>query len=89
MVKKIKWVERKFEFHDPFGVCPCILSRLQGTPVRIGEITRNLPPGILVIRATDSWSIQENVGHLLDLEELGEKRLADFCQMQMSSLPRI
>ena len=78
MVKKIKWVERKFEFHDPVGVFPCVLSCLQGTPVRIGEITRNLPPGILVIRAADSWSIQENVGHLLDLEELGEKRLADF-----------
>lgn len=78
MINKINWLERNFEFHDPVGVFPCVLARLRGIPARLEDIIRNLPPSILDKRHNGTWSIQENVGHLLDLEELGERRLADY-----------
>ena len=38
-----------------------------------------MPHGVLVRRAGDSWSIQENVGHLLDLEPLWLRRVDDLA----------
>jgi len=42
------------------------------------EVCATLSPGILTRRDGDKWSIQEQAGHLLDLEPLGMSRLDDF-----------
>ena len=47
-------------------------------PARISERLAGLTPATLTGRENESWSIQENVGHLWDLEELRTKRLEDF-----------
>jgi hypothetical protein len=39
-----------------------------------------VPPDVLIRRDGDSWSIQENVGHLLDLEPLWQQRVGDLAQ---------
>ena len=39
---------------------------------------RGLPPEILTCRHEGKWSIQENAGHLFDLESLWEQRLDDY-----------
>lgn len=80
MVRRMKWVEREFEFNLPVGVLPCVVERLRGTPARLEELTRGLPPGLLTARRGDSWSIQEQAGHLLDLDELHEGRLEDYAR---------
>jgi uncharacterized damage-inducible protein DinB len=77
-MKRTKWVERRFEFNLPVGVFPCVLERLRGTPARLEELVRGLPPEALTARAGGAWSIQEQVGHLLDLDELHEGRLEDY-----------
>jgi hypothetical protein len=77
-MKRTKWVERKFEFDLPVGVFPCVVERLRGTPARLEEMIRALPPHVLTNRVGDAWSIQEQVGHLLDLDELHEGRLEDY-----------
>ena len=74
----MKWVERNFQFDFPIEVFPCILERLRGTPSRVEEMIRSYAPGILTIRVGNSWSIQEQVGHLLDLDDLHEARLEDY-----------
>ncbi|MEE9225307.1 MAG: DinB family protein [Bacteroidota bacterium] len=78
MIKKTNWTEREFEFNFPTGIFPCIIERLRGTPARLEDIINKLPIDLLTMRVNNSWSIQENVGHLFDLETLGESRLADF-----------
>lgn len=78
MIEEIEWIEREFHFDFPVGVFPCIIERLRGTPARLEDIISGLPAEILTVRVDNSWSIQENVGHLLDLEEVGERRLDDF-----------
>ena len=79
-MRRTKWVEREFEFNLPVGVFPCVVERLRGTPARLEELVRHLPPGVLTARRGDAWSIQEHVGHLLDLDELHEARLEDYAQ---------
>ena len=72
------WIERTWEFDYPADLYPCILERLRGTPARIAELVSGLSPEVLVRSDGESWSIQRNVGHLLDLEELPNARLDDF-----------
>jgi hypothetical protein len=55
-----------------------VVDRVRGVPARLEELTRGVPPGALTRRDGESWSIQEHVGHLLDLEPLGDGRLDDF-----------
>jgi hypothetical protein len=74
----MEWFKRKFSFDLPGEMFPNVVERLRGTPARLEELTRGLSRAELTRRTGDSWSIQEQAGHLLDLEELGIKRLDDF-----------
>ena len=78
MPGKVPWFERKFDFDFPAGKYPDIIERLRGTPARVEERLRSFPPEVLRRRRGDTWSIQENVGHLLDGEPLWAGRLDDI-----------
>ena len=78
MVDRTEWIKRQFTFELPLGMYGNVLERVRGTPARLEDLTRGLPHEILTRRDGDKWSIQEQAGHLLDLEELGMKRLDDF-----------
>jgi hypothetical protein len=78
MFKQINWVERKFDFNFPATVFPCIVERFRGTPARLEEMTKGLSENTLTFKPDGKWSIKEQVGHLIELEKLGEKRLDDF-----------
>ena len=72
------WFERKFDFSFPVELYPEIIERLRGTPARVEERVRDVPPALLTRRDGDKWSIQENIGHLLDLDELFAGRFEDY-----------
>ncbi len=78
-MSKLRWVERKFNFDFPLGLYPDIIERVRGTPARIEDRVRDVPASILTRRRENTWSIQENIGHLLDLEELHLGRLDDYA----------
>lgn len=78
MTPQTNWLDRQWEFNIPIGHYPCILERFRGTPARTEEIVKSLPPEILTVRVNNAWSIQEHIGHLLDLGELDDRRLADY-----------
>ncbi|MBI4501085.1 MAG: DinB family protein [Gemmatimonadetes bacterium] len=69
-----KWFDRSFDFTIPPSLFPNILERLRGTPARLEDRTSLLAAEIVTRRDRDRWSIQENVGHLLDLEPLWLRR---------------
>ena len=75
-----RWFDRKFKLGLPASAFQPILARLRSTPDRIEAALDGASPEMLTRRAGDAWSIQENVGHLLDLESLWEQRLDDFDQ---------
>lgn len=76
----MRWVEREFEFNLPIGVFPCVVERLRGTPARLAEMTRGLARERLTAKPGGLWSMQEQAGHLWDLDELHEGRLEDYAR---------
>ncbi len=72
------WFERKFDFTFPPEKSPDILERLRGTPLRLEERAGGLSPDVRVRRDGDTWSIQENVGHIADVEPLWLGRIEDI-----------
>jgi hypothetical protein len=75
---RIPWTERKFNFNFPAELYPEMIERMRGTPARLEDHTRTLTAEILTRRDAGRWSIQENAGHLLDLEPLMSGRLDEF-----------
>ena len=78
MQQMTKWLDRRFGYEPPAGEFPAIVERLRGTPARaeekatrIREIERLRQPG-------DGWSIQEHLGHLVDLEGLWARRTEEL-----------
>ncbi len=72
------WIERTFQFDFPPGKLPDLLERLRGTPARLEERVAGLAADVLTRRDGASWSIQENVGHLLDLGYLPMQRITEI-----------
>src|SRR5215813_10982191 len=72
------WFERRFEFSFSADLFPNLCVRLRGTPARLEEMLRDRPRDLLIARQEERWSIQEQAGHLLDLESLWSARVDDF-----------
>ena len=78
MERHTAWFDYKFTFDLPLWMYPNVVERLRGTPARLEERLALLPTVLLTQREGERWSIQENVGHLFDLEALWLGRLDDF-----------
>jgi len=78
MAAPLPWMQRKWTFTYAVGFHPDIIERLRGVPARIEDLTRSWPAEVLIRRSGETWSIQENIGHLLDLEGLLDARIDDF-----------
>jgi uncharacterized damage-inducible protein DinB len=63
----------------PAEAFPDIIERLRGTPARVEERVRGLDSALLTRRPNDTWSIQENVGHLWVTEILWEVRIDELA----------
>jgi uncharacterized damage-inducible protein DinB len=74
---RLPWVQRSFVFEFPVETWPEVVERFRGTSARIEDKVRGLSREVLT--ASDGgWSIQENVGHLLELEGVFGRRIGDF-----------
>jgi hypothetical protein len=77
-MKRQKWFDKKFQFdlsEDHYG---SVLKKLRETPEKIAQLVAPLPEEVLTKRTDNRWSIKENIGHLIDLEELHDGRIDDF-----------
>jgi uncharacterized damage-inducible protein DinB len=73
-----RWFDRKFELGLDPEAAPELLERLRRTPERLANAVRGLSHETLTRRHDGKWSIQENAGHLCDLESLWDQRLDDY-----------
>lgn len=87
MVPRLPWFERRFTFDLPVSAAPGLIERLRGTPARIENRLTGLSAAQLTLRHGDEWSIQENVGHLGDLEPLWMARVEDLALGRASLQP--
>ena len=77
-----KWFDRKFDFNVEQNIFPSIIERLRGTPARLEEKIQRIPENVLTSKVNGTWSIKENVGHLIDLEPLWMERLQDILNKE-------
>lgn len=80
--QQTKWFDRKFDFSGEQNVFPSIVERLRGAPARLEEKLRRVPENVLTAKLESTWSIKENVGHLIDLEPLWMGRLEDILNKE-------
>ena len=78
MISISPWFERSFRFDLEPKYFPLVLERLIGTRPRLDALLVGVPAAILIERPGHAWSIQEHVGHLLDLEPLWYGRIGDI-----------
>ncbi len=78
MPARVTWTDRTFAFDFHPDIYPELMERLRGTPARLDERVRPLPRNVLTVRDGVKWSIQEQAGHLMDLESLWMGRVEDF-----------
>jgi len=73
------WKRRSFGFHVQLEAWSGIVERLRGTPVRARALASGSGEERLGRRPDPrSWSAKEHIGHLLDLEALDVRRLAEY-----------
>ncbi|MBD2767425.1 DinB family protein [Hymenobacter sp. BT664] len=77
-MEQLKWFARDFTHSADPRLLPSLLERLLGTPARLEEKLAAIAPPWLTARVAGTWTIQENVGHLADLEPLWLGRLEDI-----------
>ncbi len=78
MPAKLPWVQRTFTFDFPVETYPDVIERFRGTPARIEDLVRRVPRETLTWSDGKGWTIQQNIGHLLDVEPLWDHRLDDY-----------
>ena len=74
----IKWIERSFSFDFPVERYPEMIERLRGAPARLDEYFSSASAEILAKQDDGHWSIQENAGHLFDLDALTIERIEQY-----------
>ena len=75
---RIKWIERSFSFNYPVDLYPEIIERVRGASARLDEYLNSAPAEILTRQDDGHWSIQENAGHLFDLDALTLERIDQY-----------
>lgn len=82
MPNRIPWNSRTFRFDFPVDLFPEIVERARGLPARAEDLVRGVAARVLTRREPPprdaTWSIQENLGHLADLDGLFMGRLDDY-----------
>lgn len=77
-MQRIKWTDRRFNFDFPAGIYPEMIERVRGTPARLEDLLAGLSAETLTAQIDGRWSMQENAGHLLDLESLVSQRVDEY-----------
>ena len=77
-MKSAIWIERRFPEGLPVDLIPALLERLWGCVPRLRTMLTGLAVEDLTRAAKGEWSIQREVGHLLDLEALWRTRVHEL-----------
>lgn len=84
---RTKWFDKKFQFELSQDNYDVILKKLGENPDRIMQRVSSLSEEVLSKKINNRWSIKENIGHLIDLEELHDGRIDDFIEGKKTLRP--
>ncbi|NOT35790.1 MAG: hypothetical protein HOP11_00260 [Saprospiraceae bacterium] len=81
-ISRQKWTDHKFNFGIDVGWSQNIITRISDIGMRCQYHCDSLSDEMLSTRYDQKWSIKENIGHLIDLEELHLKRIIQFKSLE-------
>lgn len=77
-MNELPWFERHLDFGKPKEMLPYYLERLEGTIVRLEAKVSGLPEEWLSEKYNGKWSVKQNIGHLVEVDEIANKRLDEM-----------
>ena len=77
-MKQLRWFDRKFTFGLSPEMLPFYLERLGGTRARIEDKVKGVDDKFLSERFNDKWSIKQHIGHLAEVDEIGNRRIDEM-----------
>jgi DinB superfamily len=77
-MKRMDWFQRSFTFGLPKVMLPFYLERLEGSIYRIEAKVKGVDEKILSEKYNDKWSVKQNIGHLAEVDQVGNKRLHEM-----------
>jgi hypothetical protein len=76
--KRLDWFERNLVFGHRVEMLPFFLERLEGTICRIESKVLGGGEKILSEKYDGKWSVKQNIGHLLEVDEISAKRIDEM-----------
>ncbi|MBO9676297.1 MAG: DinB family protein [Sphingobacteriaceae bacterium] len=73
-----KWFDRKFDTNIDIVQFEDVLNRMEHFPAALNQLLETCPKKITTIKTDGKWSVNENVGHLILLEDLWRRRFQDI-----------
>src|SRR5262245_42324801 len=87
MVNRLPWFERVFPAGLPAHRLPVLVTLLRGTPARLADRLAAAPHEGLILRSRSPCALQDDVGHLVDLEPLWQQRMSGLAQRRGELAP--
>ncbi|MGC3947292.1 MAG: DinB family protein [Chryseolinea sp.] len=79
-MQPMPWFERKFTFGFAPSMLPFMTERLEGTIIRIKQKVDNIDDELSSYHFENKWSIKQNIGHLMDVDEISERRVDEIME---------
>ena len=83
------WAQRKFSFGHPPWMLADFIERLRGVLPRLHALLVGVDDHHAHRQLEGKWSVAQNVGHLSDVEELWQERLADLRAGKQTYTPAV
>src|SRR5687767_6038325 len=83
------WAQRTFSFVHPQWMLADFVERLRGTLPRLDALIAGLDDSRALLQLEGKWSIEQNIGHLSDVEELWQERLEDLRKGRKTYTPAV
>ena len=77
-MKSLTWFDRKLVFGSHPEMLPFHLERLEGTLVRLEHKVKGVGDKILSENLNNKWSVKQNIGHLAEVDEIGNRRMDEM-----------
>ena len=76
--KPARWLDKKFQFPEKGSDHGLYLRHLSVFPGRCATALEKLPSFRLKKRYEEKWSVLENLGHLVDMDDLSSARIGEI-----------
>jgi hypothetical protein len=77
-MNRLNWFDRTFNFPVPKAMLPFYLERLEGTIYRVEHKVKGVSDKVLSEKYNGKWSIKQNIGHLAEVDNVGNKRIDEM-----------